>query len=517
VTQVQPLVSKDLRTVSPHFVGQSTREITATNIPIPIRRRKIFLVERSHRISQCYNMSRQSARPKRAAEDYVRTHETEVEHGGPSKKPRFDIRNPSALAPDALEEDATLDADVIGGRGQQVRRNAVNIDGYDSDSDNEGFDAKAEAKARNRKVESKEEVESDMFADLAEDFKDGDDSEGDETRRGKKKAVRFLDEDEIEGQIQDSKSGGHVSADFSLNGHANGKGKGKAVKDNEVESSTDSDVDDEVRAEVGEDVDEEVGAGGKKTHAPKLDAFNMRSENEEGRFDDQGNFVRKAADPDAIHDTWLEGLSKKDMKKAKEAADKRDQDRRRRNAQDDAILTSDVLKKLIPMLERSETVLEALARLGKGKDRKPKWQNKHRNRRRQDGSTDDIAMGEEEDSAEVRRKEAVEAITAASDLLLTRGQPEIYDTERELLIRQYRKETGEDWVEPDPGENGHKNESEPKMWEYRWSDARDGGEIYGPYEGSMMAQWNDAGYFGEGVEFRRTPGEGKWTRVAGFV
>ena len=496
---------------------RSTRKITVTKYSIPIRRRKIFLAKRSYRVSQCYNMSRQSARPKRAAEDYVRTHETELEHGGPSKKPRFDIRNPSALAPDALEEDATLDADVIGGRGQQVRRNAVNIDGYDSDSDNEGFDARAEAKAKNRQTESKEEVESDMFADLAEEFKDGDDSEGDGSRRGgKKKAVRFLDEDEIEGQIQDSKSGGHVSADFSLNGHANGKGKGKAVWDNDVESSTDSDVDDEVRAEVGEDVDEEVGAGGKKTHAPKLDAFNMRNENEEGRFDDQGNFVRKAADPDAIHDTWLEGLSKKDMKKAKEAADKRDQDRRKRNAQDDAILTSDVLKRLIPMLERGETVLEALARLGKGKDRKPKWQNRHRNRRRQESSTDDITMGGE-DSAEARRKEAVEAITAASDLLLTRGQPEIYDAERELLIRQYRKETGEDWIEPDPGESGHKNESEPKMWEYRWSDARDGGEIYGPYEGSMMAQWNDAGYFGEGVEFRRTPGEEKWTRVAGFV
>jgi CD2 antigen cytoplasmic tail-binding protein 2 len=462
-------------------------------------------------------MSRQSARPKRAAEDYVRTHDTDPKHGGPSKKPRFDIRNPSALAPDALEEDATLDADVIGGRGQQVRRNAVNIDGYDSDSDNEGLDARAEAKAKKRQAESKEEMESDMFADLVEDFKGGDDSEGDETRRGgKKKAVRFLDEDEIEGQIQDSKSGGHVSADFSLNGHANGKRKGKAVRDNEVESSTDSDVDDEVRAEVGEDVDEEVGAGGKKTHAPKLDAFNMRNENEEGRFDDQGNFVRKAADPDAIHDTWLEGLSKKDMKKAKEAADKRDQARRQRNAQDDAILTSDVLKRLIPMLERGETVLEALARLGKSKDRKPKWQNKHRNRRGQDSSTDDIAMGGE-DPAETRRKEAVEAITAAADLLLTRGQPEIYDAERELLVRQYRKETGEDWVEPDPGQNGPKMESEPKMWEYRWADARDGEEIHGPYEGSMMTQWNDAGYFGEGVEFRRTPGEGEWTRVADFV
>jgi CD2 antigen cytoplasmic tail-binding protein 2 len=462
-------------------------------------------------------MSRPNARPKRAAEDYVRTHQDEFENGAPSKKPRFDVRNPSALAPDALEDDATLDADVIGGRGQQVRRNAVNIDGYDSDSDNEGFDARADAKAKSKQAESKDEEENDMFADPAEGFRDGDDSEGDDTRKGgKKKAVRFLGEDEIEGQVLNSKSGGHVSAGFSLNGHANGKGKGKAVVDNEVESSSDSDVDDEVRAEVGEDVDEEIGAGGKKTHAPKLDAFNMRNENEEGRFDDQGNYVRKAADPDAVHDTWLEGLSKKDMKKAKEAADKRDEDRRKRNAQDDAILTSDVLERLIPMLERGETVLEALARLGKGKDRKPKWQNKNRNRKKQETSADNVDMGKE-GPAEVRRKEAVEAITAAADLLLGRGQPEIYDAERELLVRQYRKETGEDWTEPDSGQEDGEDETETKMWEYRWSDARDGGETHGPYEGSMMTQWNEAGYFGEGVEFRRTPNGGEWTRVAYFV
>ena len=460
-------------------------------------------------------MSRPSARPKRAAEDYVRTHENDLQGGAPSKKPRFDVRNPSALAPDALEDDAILDADVIGARGQNVRRNAVNIDGYDSDSDNEGFKAKADAKGKSKQAQSRAEEDNDMFADLAEGFKDGDDSEGDNTiKGGNKKAVRFMDESEIEGQVQTSKSGGHVSADFNLNGHGNGKGKARAV-DNEVDSSTDSDVDDEARAEVGESVDEEIGAGGKKTHAPKLDAFNMRNENEEGRFDDQGNFVRKAGDPDAVHDTWLEGLSKKDMKKAKEAADKRDQDRRQRNADDDAILTSDVLKRLIPMLERGETILEALARLGKGKDKKPKWLNKNRNRKSKEASMADVDMGEE-DPAEVQRKEAVEAITAAADLLLTRGQTEIYDAERELLVRQYRKETGEEWTEPDHSRNGKETGLETETWEYRWSDARDGGEVHGLYKGSMMTQWNEAGYFGEGVEFRQTP-DGEWTRVADFV
>lgn len=460
-------------------------------------------------------MSYNTGRSKRAAEDYVRTRDHEEFYGQPTKKPRFDVRNPSALAPDALEEDAILDADVIGNRGQQVRRGAVNIDGYDSDSDNDNFNARADAKAKEKTApKSQEEDDNDMFADLAEDFKDGDDSEGDAGRRGgKKKAVRFLDADEIEGQVQHSKSGGHVSADFGLNG--DGKGKSREV-DDEVESSSESEVDDEIRASAG-DLDPELGAGSKKSHAPKLDAFNMRSELEEGRFDEQQNYVRKAADPDAIHDVWLEGVSKKQMRQAKEAAEMREEERRARALEDDAKSTSQVLSQLIPLLERGETILEALARLGKGKARKPKWhQNKNKNKKQNGGSSDDHPTTQD-DPAEKARKEKVEAITGAADILLTRGQPEIYDSEREMLVRQYQRETGEEWIDPpQPTDVSASDASSKEMWEYRWTDARDGGAINGPYDADTMRQWNDAGYFGEGVEFRRRDG-GEWTRIAEFT
>src|SRR3954449_6212260 len=93
-----------------------------------------------------------AARPNRAGEQFARTHHREDDEAGPSsKKPKFDVRNPSALAPDAPEEDAVLEADVIGGGGAGTKRGAVNLDGYDSDSDNEGFDARAEERARGKK------------------------------------------------------------------------------------------------------------------------------------------------------------------------------------------------------------------------------------------------------------------------------------------------------------------------------------------------------------------------------
>lgn len=472
---------------------------------------------------------RPAPRPKRGGEEFARTHHLNNE-GPESKKPRFDIRNPSALAPDAPEDDAILEADEIGKRGQQTKRNAVNIDGYESDSSNEGFDARAAAKAeeagkQGRKApKSKDEEDNDMFADLEEDLNDGDqDEELDREGKKQKKNVKFLEADEIEGQIAGSKSGGHVSADFSLNGRGpSGQPNGRRKdKDKEVESSSESDVADEERADVGDDVDEEIGAGGKKAHAPKLDAFNMKTEQEEGRFDAQGNFVRKAADPDAVHDSWLEGVSKKDMKKAKEAADRRDEERRQRNIEAESVLTSDVLKTLIPCLEKGETVLEALARLGRGREKKkPRWQNKNKTKRNAEDSMDIDVEKAPEDPAEVKRKKAVETITDAADRLLTRGQAEVYDTERERLIRQYSQDTGEAWVDP-PQETADDDTanlpSKSKQWEYRWMDGRDGGQINGPYQGAMMLSWNDAGYFGEGVEFRRIGSEGEWSRSVDFV
>ena len=68
-------------------------------------------------------MSSSLPRPKRAGEDFASTnYNDDGEDSSEHKKPRFDLRNPSALAADAPEEDAVLDADEIGRRGQRVRR-----------------------------------------------------------------------------------------------------------------------------------------------------------------------------------------------------------------------------------------------------------------------------------------------------------------------------------------------------------------------------------------------------------
>ncbi|KNG48368.1 lin1 family protein [Stemphylium lycopersici] len=430
------------------------------------------------------------ARPKRAGEQFTRTHHMDADQPS-TKKPRFDPRNPSTLAPDAEDdEDPALEADVIGKSGG-IKRNAVNIDGYDSDSSTENFDARAEAQHRKEKPpKDDDDDDDDMFAE-----EDKDDEQDEETRRDQtnKKKLRFLDNAEIEGQEESSKSGGHVAVDFT---------KGPKAKTEEVESSSDED-DDEERDRVGDDVDEEIGAGGKKKHAPKLDAFNMSAEQEEGRFDEAGNFVRKAFDPDAMQDSWLEGISKKDIKKAKEAQDKLDAERKARERAEDSIVTSDVLSTLISHLDVGETPMEALVRYGKAAPKKPA--NNWAKKKKKAAQTMEVDVDASQEAAAAKAKQVIDSITECASRLSDRGVEDIYELPRESIMRQYKRETGEDWKNPRP---------ETVQWEFHWLNAPEG-DINGPYDQATMQAWEASGQFAAGAEFRRV-GETEWSRLLDF-
>ncbi|KAK0386497.1 hypothetical protein NLU13_6332 [Sarocladium strictum] len=461
-----------------------------------------------------------AARPKRDGENFARTHHNDVDGLDP-KRVKFDVRNPSTLAADAREDDAILDADVIGG-GNATKRGAVNLDGYDSDSDNENFNARANRRKKGN-VDIIEKLDSyekggpteNSQADQADDDDDDDDmfrvdDDDDEEAKGddepsefdksgrKKKNVQFLDVKDIAGQEFDSKTGSTIRIDD--------------------QESSDDEADIDLAIEE-EGVDEEVGAGGLKRNAPKVEAFNLKQEMEDGQFDEAGNYVRKAGDVDAVHDGWLEGLSKKDMKKAAEAHQKREAEARKQRFEDDAVQVSELLKQLILRLEKAETPLEALARLGKGQTKTkkvPKWKLKKRSGMDVDEKKDEA----EQDPEQARIKEAIDTITDAADKLLSRDYEDIYDQEREMLVREYRKETGEEWVEPKVAQEQAGSEdasSEDAEWEFRWTDGRDGGATQGPFKGPMMKAWQEAGYFGDGVEFRRVGGEGQWSRAVSFA
>ena len=508
-----------------------------------------------------------AARPRRSGETFARTHDS-------TSTPRFDPRNPSALAPDARDEDDDannedlLAADV--GRSATVKRGAVNIDGFDSDSDNDNINAQADARARRRQKKNKavdyaEQMDKydagegqidgdglngdqdasdvDMFAP---DKGDGDGgSDGDDNA---KKTVRFLRADEIANQEIDSHDRTHIS--INLYGRDSDTGS-------DTDSDNDSNDDDDKEQPADGVDDDEVGAGGRKRNAPKIEAFNLRQEMDEGRFDQDGNYVRKAIDPDARHDDWLAGVSKRDIRKAAEAHEKRQAEATRQRLDEAAISVADLLGALIMRLQRAETPLEAMARLGRKRQPKtkakrvPEWRRRKEQRLRdqevgrRDGDVDGGDMdvdtarpsSEEDDPEQKRIKADIEAITDAADKLLARDFDTVYEQERELLQRAYRRETGHDWVEGDKDDvndvtdvtdvtdvidvtgDGEDDLSRPGglLWEYRWTDGRGDGSRQGPFDGPTMKAWQDAGYFGEGVEFRQVGEGGGWTLLPSFV
>lgn len=475
---------------------------------------------------------RRAARPRRAGEAFARTHHLDVDDSDPStaasasKKVKFDVRNPSALAfSERDEEDAYLAADVIGRSAGTTKRGAVNIEGFDSDSDVDEFNIKAQRRG-NDKVDINEKFakydptdDGTRRAKGGDDDDDddvnmfgGDDDEGEAEKKAKddkedpdfyasgrkKKDVRFLDGSKIVGEVKDSKSGGRIRLD--------------SPSDSEDEEDDDEDVvdpDEDAEAWKDDVLDEELGAGGRKKRAPKVEAFNLREELEEGRFDENQNYVRNAVDPDAGHDKWLEGLSKRQIKRAAEAHERREAEAEQLRREEDELLTGDLLATLIRHLERGETVLEALARLGakqKVGGKVPKWKLKK--------------MGgmDVDDPEQAKISEAITAITDAADKLFSRDYAEIYDHERERLVRVYKQETGEEWVEPRVADAaGGATPASTRMWEYRWIDGRDGAAKQGPFDGPTMKAWQDAGYFGEGVEFRPAGEMGIWSGVAEFV
>ena len=395
------------------------------------------------------------ARPKRPRHDATqeaidltaKLASDDKDHGS-SSTARFDPRNPAMLldsnggrAGDDLdardEEDLEFD---IGGATN--KRNAVNIDGYESDSS---------GNEQMRKPKSAGDDE-DMFGDEAEKTKDDD-------AKSKKKKVRLLDEDEIEGQ------------DFSSK--------------REYQDIVDEDVDEEEDDEEVIDF-EEVGAAGRKQRPPKLEAFNMREDMEEGRFDESGNFIHNAPDPHASHDSWLQGVTNKDilkaresMERSKEAERQAEMESRGRSQQDDTNARVTALTGLIKELRPGECPLELLARINK--------------ERKTNGSKRIQGKGKQAVQDAVGSR--IEAITEWTDLLLAQGNSNAYEDVRELYIRAYKKDTGSDWIEDE--------KKEGVQWEYKWPESD---EIHSGFSTADMKAWTDAGYWGD---------DGVWVRHVG--
>ena len=209
---------------------------------------------------------------------------------------------------------------------QPSRRGKVKNEGYDSDSSDDG-----EGVVNSRK---KQDEDDDMFSP----------AEKVENEESSKKQDKFMRLGDIEGQEFEPHSG----------------------------SDSESDIDEPVDQDDAERKKKE-GMGF------ELSSFNMREEMEEGKFTEDGTYIR-TFDPHSVHDRWMEGLDDREIKMARRR--KRDQEKKQREkieAEERELQDSggpDALEReLLHMLKKGETVLEALQRLGSRtkKNQKNKW------------------------------------------------------------------------------------------------------------------------------------------------
>lgn len=244
---------------------------------------------------------------------------------GSRKKTRF-VEPSEDPANFAEEVDAALE------NPSARRKGRVNVEGYDSDSSDDG-----EGVVNSRKPgaagEDGADEDEDMFAIGEKEEKAEKDGGG---AGAKKKKEEFMRLGDIEGQ------------EF-------GGGEDGEDGDSEEEDAEPEDEDEAARRK-------KAGMGF------ELSSFNMREEMEEGKFAADGTYVR-TFDPHAVHDRWMEGMDEKEIKKARKLHKAQARHQRELQEAEERELRElggkdSIEQQLVGMLKKGETVLEALQRLG---------------------------------------------------------------------------------------------------------------------------------------------------------
>ena len=205
------------------------------------------------------------------------------------------------------------------------RKGRVRIEGYESDSSDDGEGVVNSRKPPNDAEGSENE---DMFASVAAE-------EEKPAENPKKDKNKFLRLGDIEGQ------------EFGGSGLGDG-----------------SDSSESVEPEDEDDVERRKKAG----MGYELSSFNMREEMEEGKFSADGSYVR-TFDPHAVHDRWLDDTDEKAMKKARRIRKQREKIEKEKQEAEEKELNDmggkvAIEMQLLTKLKKGETVLEALQRLG---------------------------------------------------------------------------------------------------------------------------------------------------------
>ncbi|KAF8609956.1 hypothetical protein BDV93DRAFT_517178 [Ceratobasidium sp. AG-I] len=373
---------------------------------------------------------------------------------GPSTK-RTRFTDPSDSATNGDEQ--TFAEQVDENLENVSSRKGVKNEGYDSDSSDDG---EGVVESRKKKA-AEDDDDDDMFATPNPD------KEKSQADAGAKKQEKYLALGDIEGQ------------EF---GRATGAG---------------SDDDDEPEDEDDAERRKKQGMGF------EISSFNMKAEMEEGKFAEDGTFVR-SFDPHAVHDKWMEGLDDRELKRArksKKLMESREKEREQREAEEAGRGKEDLMKELLGFMEKGESVLEALQRLGAASKSTRRAQKKKKAATEVLPPSIDAAASTEQPP----EQDPITRVTALASTLMSLGDTDVYEATYEMMLRAVRRSG---IVTPDWDPHSPPPQNPDTKYEYRWAPdyvAASGGQasadaVYGPYGASELEAWNAASYFGEDAE-----------------
>ncbi|WWC95439.1 hypothetical protein V866_002302 [Kwoniella sp. B9012] len=427
------------------------------------------------------------------------------------KRTRFDDRPSSSVAAaspagsgslSANDDDDLLEEDLPQGAArdkQRARRSLKDTEGYGSDSSN---DEEGVVPSRRPGAEKDDEDDDvDMFADDV-------DEKAKPTDKGKGKEKEFMDLNEIEGQEFDQPP--------------------RTIGD-DGEGDSDSE-DEEIRKNAKTGLDGDMGS--------EITPFNMKSEMTEGRFTADGEaYMENEKDENDKHDSWLTNLNKEEIKKARRAHRERERLEKEReekeNSKENKIKERELLREAVGLLERGETVLEALQRLGKEynkedptKKKKMSWAEKQKERKK-------LMAIEQEQSDPTHTSNPFTNLSNIVSQLTTIGHLEVYSMSKESIQRMLPAEASST-----NGSSSRPNAIpatpvDTRQFQYRFSMAYVRNlpepqrpverEVFGPFPVQQLKQWRNTGFFGgpacENVELRLAgdqPGPwGSWPDIVG--
>ncbi|KAF8343888.1 uncharacterized protein EI90DRAFT_3027469 [Cantharellus anzutake] len=246
----------------------------------------------------------------------------------------------------------------------------------------------------------------------------------------------------------------------------------------------------------------------------EISSFNMKAEMEEGKFAEDGTYHR-SFDPHGLHDKWMEGIDEREMRKARRVKKKMEERERSLQQNNAANSAEEVSKELVCLLEKGETVLEALQRIGRdSKHKQSSSPNRLRKRRTSISQVDAPHLDATSPPTQFppADQSPIELVTSLASTLMSLGNLDVYEETYESLLRTVRRSgiVPRDWEPPKP--------PEPEF-EYRWSPsylastgAPSSSATYGPFSKAEILAWRSASYFGESGERiqLRKAGEMDW-------